>query len=89
MSQSDQEPDSLYTNVAVPDDDLPEDLQPGEDNPLAGPADADDQGPDEEERQDLGDPHIDGLGRDDDDAPVAPDTDASEDAHHGAPDSDD
>ena len=52
----------------------------------AGRAAADDP---DAERQDLGDPHIDGLGRDEDDQPVAPDTDASEDAHHGAPDSDD
>ena len=57
---------------------------PGDDNPLADTADDP-----EAERQDLGDPHIDGLGRDDDDEPVAPDTDASDDAHHGAPDSDD
>ena len=70
-------PDSDYTNVSVPDDDLPEDLQPGEDNPLAEPAG------DDAERQDMGDPHIDGLGRNDDDDPVASDTDASEDAHHG------
>ena len=79
-------PDSEYTQVSVPDDDLPEDLRPGGDNPLAEAAsDADLQ----DQRQDLGDPHIDGLGRDEDDQPVAPDTDASEQAHHGAPDSDD
>ena len=72
--------DSDYTQVSTPDEDLPTDLQPGEDNPLAESSD------DDAERQDLGDPHIDGLGRDDDDEPVAPDTDASEDAHHGAPD---
>ena len=77
-------PDSDYTDVSVPDEELPEDLQPSDDNPLAGAADDP-----EADRQDLGDPHIDGLGRDDDDNPVAPDTDASEDAHHGAPDSDD
>ena len=29
-------PDSEYTDVSVPDEQLPEDLQPGEDNPLAG-----------------------------------------------------
>ena len=77
-------PDSDYTDVSVPDEELPEDLQPSDDNPLAGSADDPDA-----DRQDLGDPHIDGLGRDEDDNPVAPDTDASEDAHHGAPDSDD
>jgi hypothetical protein len=77
-------PDSDYTDVSVPDEELPEDLQPSDDNPLAGSADDP-----EADRQDLGDPHIDGLGRDEDDNPVAPDTDASEDAHHGAPDSDD
>jgi hypothetical protein len=77
-------PDSNYTDVSVPDEELPEDLQPNDDNPLAGAADDP-----EADRQDLGDPHIDGLGRDEDDNPVAPDTDASEDAHHGAPDSDD
>jgi len=77
-------PDSDYTDVSVPDEELPEDLQPSDDNPLAGAADDP-----EADRQDLGDPHIDGLGRDEDDNPVAPDTDASEDAHHGAPDSDD
>ena len=77
-------PDSDYTDVSVPDEELPEDLQPSDDNPLADAADDP-----EADRQDLGDPHIDGLGRDEDDNPVAPDTDASEDAHHGAPDSDD
>jgi hypothetical protein len=77
-------PDSDYTDVSMPDLELPEDLQPNDDNPLAGAADDA-----EADRQDLGDPHIDGLGRDEDDNPVAPDTDASEDAHHGAPDSDD
>jgi len=77
-------PDSDYTDVSVPDEELPEDLQPSDDNPLAGSADDPDA-----DRQDLGGPHIDGLGRDEDDNPVAPDTDASEDAHHGAPDSDD
>ncbi len=77
-------PDSEYTDVSVPDEQLPEDLQPGEDNPLAGEAEEADA-----ERQDLGDPHIDPLQRDEDDQPVAPDTDASEDAHHGAPDSED
>ena len=81
-------PDSDYTDVSVPDEELPEDLQPGEDNPLADAADDHDA-----ERQDLGDPHIDGLERDDDDNLVAPRRrcrrDASDDAHHGAPDSDD
>ena len=70
-------PDSEYTDVSVPDEQLPEDLLPGEDNPLAEPAG------DDAELQDMGDPHIDGLGRDEGDKPVAPDTDASEDAHHG------
>ena len=60
----------------MPDEELPEDLQPGDDNPLA---EARPTTP-TTERQDLGDPHIDGLGRDEDDKPVAPDTDASEDA---------
>ena len=77
-------PESDYTDVSVSDEELPEDLQPGEDNPLAGTADDSDADP-----QDLGDPHIDALGRDDDDNPVPPDTDASGEAHHGAPDSDD
>jgi hypothetical protein len=58
---TDQEPESDYTNVSVPDDDLPEDLQPGEENPLAEPA------PDDADRQDMGDPHIEGLERDSDD----------------------
>jgi hypothetical protein len=75
---------SDYTDVSVPDEELPGDLQPAEDNPLADAA----QDP-EADRQDLGDPHIDGLGRDEDDNPVAPDTDASQEGHHGAPDSDD
>jgi hypothetical protein len=68
--------DSDYTQVSVDDEDLPEDLKPGDDNPLAAAEDPD------AERQHLGDPHIDGLDRDEDDQPVAPDTDASEDAHH-------
>ena len=76
-------PDSEYTDVSVPDEELPEDLKPGDDNPLAEPV------ADDADRQDMGDPHIDGLERDADDQPVAPDTDASEDAHHGAPDSED
>jgi len=66
-------PDSEYTDVSVPDDELPEDLLPGDDNPLADTA-AD---PDAD-LQELGDPHIDGLGRDDDDNPVPPDTDSSD-----------
>ncbi len=70
-------PDSEYTQVSVPDEELPEDLQPGDDNPLAEAAD------DVADRQDMGDPHIDPLQRDEDDNPVPPDTDASEDAHHG------
>ena len=43
MSESEQEPESDYTQVSVPDEELPEDLRAGEDNPLAGPpADDDD-----------------------------------------------
>ena len=60
-------PDSDYTDVSVPDEGLPEDLQPGDDNPLAGSSsDAD------AERQDLGDPHIGGLERGDDDKLTLP-----------------
>ena len=70
MSESDQEPGSDYTSVSVPDEDLPEDLQPGDNNPLASPAD--DQ---EADRQDLGDPHIEGLERDDDDKLTLPESD--------------
>jgi hypothetical protein len=73
MSESDQEPGSDYTSVSVPDDDLPEDLQPGGDNPLAEASD------DDAERQDLGDPHIEGLERDDDDNRTLPDADADGD----------
>ena len=82
-------PDSDYTDVSVPDEQLPEDLQPNDDNPLAGAADAPPDADRQDQRHDLGDPHIDGLGRDEDDNPVPPDTDASDDAHHGAADSDD
>lgn len=76
-------PDSEYTQVAVGDGDLPEDLQPGGDNPLAGASEDADA-----ERQDLGDPHIEPLATDPDNGgyrvePVDADTDASEDAHHG------
>ena len=71
---SEQEPESDYTNVSVPDEDLPEDLQPGEDNPLAGAADDDDA-----DRQDLGDPHIEGLERDPDDNLSLADRDEGED----------
>jgi hypothetical protein len=70
-------PDSDYRQVAVADEDLPDDLRPGGDNPLAEATDDPDA-----ERQDLGDPHIEGLQRDADDNPVPADTDASEDAHH-------
>lgn len=66
---SDQEPESEYTNVAVPDEELPEDLQPGGDNPLAEASD------DDAERQDLGDPHIEGLERDGDDNLSLPEAD--------------
>ena len=71
-------PDSEYTDVSVPDEELPEDLVPGDDNPLADTADASTDAEQQERRHDLGDPHIDGLGRDDDDNPVPPDTDASD-----------
>jgi hypothetical protein len=67
-------PDSDYTDVSVPDEQLPDDLQPGDDNPLAEATDDPDA-----ERQDLGDPHIDGLDRDEDDNPVAPSTDEPSD----------
>ncbi len=62
-------PDSEYADVSVPDEKLPEDLQPGDENPLAEATDDPDA-----ERQDMGDPHIDGLDRDEDDQPVAPDS---------------
>jgi hypothetical protein len=86
MSESDQEPQSHYRNVSVPDEDLPDDLRTGEDNPLA------DATGEDAERQDLGDPQMPGLERDDDDnlsLPQDADADASDHAHHGAPDSDD
>jgi hypothetical protein len=51
---TDQEPESDYTNVSVPDDDLPEDLQSGEENPLAEPA------PDDADRQDSNEDDDDG-----------------------------
>jgi hypothetical protein len=80
-------PDSDYTNVSVPDEELPEDLQSSEDNPLADPSD------DDAERQDLGDPQMPGLERDRDDNLTMPDThadaDAGDTAHYGAPDSED
>jgi hypothetical protein len=66
------DPESDYTKVSVPDDDLPDDLQPGEGNPLAEPAD------DDADRQDMGDPHIPGLERDDDGLRL-PDEDDAED----------
>jgi hypothetical protein len=62
-------PESDYTNVSVPDDALPEDLQPGEDNPLADPSD------DDADRQDMGDPRISGLERDSDDNLAVSETD--------------
>ena len=65
---SEQEPESDYTNVSVPDEELPEDLQPGDDNPLADVSDDEDA-----ERQDLGDPHMPGLERDPDDGLTLPD----------------
>ena len=79
MSESEQEPESDYTQVSVPDEELPEDLRAGEDNPLAGPPADDDA-----ERQDLGDPHIEGLEHDDDNTLTMPDTDGSEESHRGS-----
>ena len=79
MSESEQEPESDYTRVSVPDEGLPEDLQAGDDNPLAGPPSEDDA-----ERQELGDPHIEGLERDGDDNLTMPDTDGSEESHRGS-----
>jgi hypothetical protein len=82
-------PESDYTTVSVPDEQLPEDLQPGGYNPWAEPP------ADDADRQDLGDPHIEGLERDGDDNLTLPDADgdadadAGDDAHHGNPDSDD
>jgi hypothetical protein len=72
-------PDSDYTDVSVPDEQLPDDLRPGDDNPLAEATDASHDADRQEQRHDLGDPHIDGLGRDEDDNPVAPSTDDSSD----------
>ena len=67
-------PDSEYTDVSVPDEELPEDLQPGDDNPLAAPV------ADDVDRQDMGDPHIEGLERDDDDNLSMPDSDTGSDS---------
>jgi hypothetical protein len=61
--------ESDYQNVSVPDEDLPEDLQEGEENPLAEPPDA---GADQQE---LGDPRMPGLERDQDDRLFLPGTD--------------
>ncbi len=74
MSESEQEPGSDYTQVTVPDEELPDDLKAGDDNPLAGPVDdaADEMDAD---RQDLGDPHIEGLERDEDDSLTLPEAD--------------
>jgi hypothetical protein len=66
--------DSDYTNVSVPDEDLPEELQPGEDNPLAEPPTED------ADRQDLGDPHMEGLERERDDTLSIPESDDDSDA---------
>lgn len=74
---SEQEPESDYTNVTVPDEELPEDLQAGEDNPLAAPSD------DDADLQDLGDPHMPGLERDADEGLRLPDQD---DQHDGGED---
>lgn len=64
---TDQAPESDYTNVSVRDDDLPDDLQPGEENPLAEPSAED------ADRQDMGDPHIEGLERGSDHGLTLPD----------------
>ena len=66
-------PDSEYTDVSVPDEELPEDLQPGDENPLAEPV------ADDADRQDMGDPHIEGLERDGDDLAM-PDSDSGSDS---------
>ena len=66
-------PDSEYTDVSVPDEELPEDLQPGDENPLAEPV------ADDADRQDMGDPHIAGLERDGDDHLAMPGSDSAED----------
>jgi len=68
------EPDSEYTDMSVPDEGLPEDLRPGDENPLAEPAD------DDADRQDMGDPHIEGLERDGDDNVSMPETGDSGDS---------
>ncbi len=64
---SEQEPESDYPNVSVPDEDLPDDLRVGEENPLA------ESMGDDADLQDLGDPHMPGLERDSDDALTLPD----------------
>jgi hypothetical protein len=72
MGQQDDQSDAAAHDaqqdgpLSVPDEELPEDLQPGEDNPLAQPAD--DDVPDDvlvEDRQ--------GLGEDSEDASVGGD----------------
>jgi hypothetical protein len=69
-------PDSEYTDVSIPDEDLPEDLQPDGENPLAEATDDSSSDADRQEQlHDLGDPHIDGLERDDDDNLTLPDRD--------------
>ena len=65
-------PDSEYAGLSVPDEELPEDLRPGEENPLAEPVG------DDADRQDMGDPHIEGLERDGDDNLSMPDSDSAE-----------
>lgn len=42
-SASDEQPDGEKTTAGISDDQLPEDLQPGEDNPLAEPLDPDER----------------------------------------------
>jgi len=79
MSEREQEPESDYTQVSVPDEELPEDLQANDANPLAGRAADDDA-----ELQGLGDPHIEGLEHDDDDNLTMPDTDGGEESHRGS-----
>ena len=78
-------PDSDYTDVSVPDEDLPEDLQTGRGQPAGraadrrrrstGPGRPAHRRPRTRRRRQPGPPR-------------AADADASDDAHHGAPDSD-
>ena len=64
-------PDSDYTDVSIPDEGLPEDLQTG------GTTHWPSRRPTTPIDRISGDPHIAGLERDDDDNLVLPDADAS------------